>query len=172
MQPMLEYIFNTTALSNFAVVGHFDLLETRYRGVAHITVEVVDELRKGVHAGYTFLEPVLQEIESVNPDGWLRVLVPLSMEEHRLRAEFDHLVDLGEASCLALAVSRGLTFITDDRAARRLASGRGVALTGTLGILIALVRDDNLSLAEANAMLTEMIRRRYRSPVDRLDELI
>jgi predicted nucleic acid-binding protein len=169
---MPEYIFNTTALSNFAVAGRLDLLETRYRGAARITMEVVDELRKGVNAGYTALEPALQGIKSVNPDGWLRVLVPLSPEEHRLRAEFDHLVDPGEASCLALAVSRGLTFVTDDRAARRLASGRGVSLTGTLGILIALVRDDNLSLAEANAMLAEMISRRYRSPVDRLDGLI
>ena len=88
------------------------------------------------------------------------------------RAEFDYLVDPGEASCLALAVSRGLTFVTDDQAARRLANRQGVSLTGTLGILIALVRDDNLSLAEANAILAEMIRRRYRSPVDRLDGLI
>lgn len=53
-------------------------------------------------------------------------------------------------------------------AARRLATERGVPLTGTLGILIALVRHETLALAQANAML----RRRYRSPVDRLDGLI
>ena len=69
MQPMPEYIFNTTALSNFAAVGRLDLLETRYRGAAHITVEVVDELRKGVNAGYTALEPVLQGKVSTPMDG-------------------------------------------------------------------------------------------------------
>ena len=47
-----------------------------------------------------------------------------------------------------------------------------MSLTGTVGILVALVRDGLLVLAEANAMLAEMIERRYRSPVDRLDELI
>jgi predicted nucleic acid-binding protein len=57
-------------------------------------------------------------------------------------------------------------------AARRLATERGAPLTGTLGILIALVRHETLALACAKAMLATMIRRRYRSPVDRLDGLI
>jgi hypothetical protein len=35
-----------------------------------------------------------------------------------------------------------------------------------------MVRDGSLSLTEANAILAEMIGLRYRSPVDRLDELI
>jgi predicted nucleic acid-binding protein len=89
-----------------------------------------------------------------------------------LQSEFDQFLDAGEASCLALAISRGFTLVTDDLAVRQLAQARDVPLTGTLGILIALVRDDALSLNEANAVLTTMIRRRYRSPVDRLDELV
>lgn len=62
--------------------------------------------------------------------------------------------------------------VTDDLAARQLAHERGVPLTGTVGILLALVRDGVLSLTEANATLAEMIDRRYRSPVDRLDDLV
>jgi len=73
---------------------------------------------------------------------------------------------------LALAASRGLTLATDDLAARSLAEGEGVSLTGTLGVLVALVRDNALSLPEADAMLEAMIERRYRSPVDKLDDLI
>lgn len=53
-----------------------------------------------------------------------------------------------------------------------LAKAKGVNLTGTLGILISLVRDNTISLAEANNMLTEMIKNRYRSPVNSLDNLI
>jgi len=169
---MPDYIFDTTVLSNFAAAGRLELLEARYLDVAFTTVEVGDELRRGVKAGYAYLETALRQIESINPDGWLHVLVPKSAAEHRLRSEFDHLLDPGEASCLALAISRGLTFVTDDMAARRLAEERAVSFTGTLGILIALVRSDALSLAEANAMLAAMIHRRYRSPVDRMDELI
>ena len=136
------------------------------------TVEVGDELRKGVRAGYTYLESVLQKVESVNPSGWLRVLAPESAAEHRLRSEFDESLGPGEASCLALAILRGLTFATDDLAARRLAAKRGALLTGTLGILIKLVRSSELPLSEANAILVDMIRRRYRSPVERLDEYV
>ena len=62
--------------------------------------------------------------------------------------------------------------VADDLAARRLAETNNVPLSGTLGMLIALVRHDALSLKEANAILTTMILRNYRSPVDRLDELI
>ena len=167
---MPEYIFDTTVLSNFA--ERFELLEARYRGAAFTTVEVSDELRRGVNAGYAYLEPVLRQIESVNPDGWLRVLALKSATEHRLRSEFDQILDSGEASCLALAVSRGLIFVTDDLAARRLAQERDVPLTGTLGILVALVRDGALPIAEANAMLASMVQRGYRSPLGYLDELI
>lgn len=169
---MPDYIFDTTILSNFALAGRTDLLERRYRGVVFTTVEVVNELRRGVKAGYAYLESIVRHIESFDPGGWLRVLVPESVAEHHLRTEFDEVLGPGEASCLALAISRGLTFATDDLAARRLAQAREVPLTGTCGILVALVRSDALTLAEANAILVAMIQRGYRSPVDRLDELI
>jgi predicted nucleic acid-binding protein len=40
-------------------------------------------------------------------------------------------LDDGEASCLAIAMSRGWTVATDDRKARRMASENGIALTST-----------------------------------------
>ncbi|MBL7202553.1 MAG: hypothetical protein ISS56_20650 [Anaerolineae bacterium] len=169
---MPDYIFDTTVLSNSAAVGYADLLEQRYRGKAYTTVEVSDELRKGVKAGYTYLESILQGMERVDQEDWIYILVPQSADERRLRAEFDDHLDAGEASCLALAVSRGLTLVTDDLAARRLAKKRNVFVTGTLGTLISLVRNNALSLSEANTALADMIQRRYRSPVDRLDEFV
>jgi predicted nucleic acid-binding protein len=114
---MPDYIFDTTALSNLAVVGRLDLLEKRYRMVGLTTIEVSDELRRGLQAGYGYLESVLQQIRSISPGGWLRIVAPESRSEHQLRAEFDLLLDPGEASCLALAISRGLILVTDDLAA-------------------------------------------------------
>ncbi len=169
---MRDYIFDTTALSNFASTGRLDLLDTRYRGVAFTTVEVTAELRRGIKAGYSYLEAVLQQIEPVDSEGWLRILVPNSAAEHRLQSEFDQFLDPGEASCLALAISRRMTLVTDDLATRRLAEKRKVPLSGTLGILIALVRHNAFPLKEANTMLATMIQRHYRSPVNRLDEFI
>ncbi len=169
---MRDYIFDTTALSNFASTGRLNLLDIRYRGVAFTTVEVTAELRRGIKAGYSYLEAVLQQIEPVDSEGWLRILVPNSAAEHRLQSEFDQLLDPGEASCLALAISRRITLVTDDLAARRLAEKKKVPLSGTLGILIALVRHNAFPLKEANTMLATMIQQHYRSPVNRLDEFI
>jgi len=95
-----------------------------------------------------------------------------SVDEYRLRSEFDLLLDPGEAACLALAIARGLVLATDDLAARRLAKCKGVDLTGTVGILIALVRDGKLALEDANTILTAMIQRGYRAPAERLDALV
>jgi predicted nucleic acid-binding protein len=92
--------------------------------------------------------------------------------EHQWRAKLDELLDPGEASGLALAMSRNLIFVTDDQAARRLAKANGVLLSGTIGILIALVRRQTLPLSEANQLLIAMIARRYRAPVERLDGLV
>jgi len=169
---MPDYIFDTTVLSNFAAVKRSDLLAARYRNVAFTTIEVIDELRKGVKAGYDYLDPILQALESNEPDNWISILGTLSATEQRLRVEFDDRLDAGEASCLALAIARELAFVTDDWAARRLAKEHQVSVTGTLGILVTLVREKALSLSDANELLKDMIRRRYRSPVDSLDAMI
>ncbi|MDZ7760812.1 MAG: hypothetical protein U5L00_11215 [Desulfovermiculus sp.] len=65
-----------------------------------------------------------------------------------------------------------MNYATDDLAARQLASTMKVSITGTLGILITLVRYQMLELKEANAMLASMINKNFRSPVNQLDEYI
>jgi predicted nucleic acid-binding protein len=49
---MPDYIFDTTVLSNLAAIGRLDLLEKRYRETGFTTVEVSDELRRGLQAGF------------------------------------------------------------------------------------------------------------------------
>jgi predicted nucleic acid-binding protein len=115
---------------------------------------------------------VLEQIETIDSRGWLQVITPDSADEYQLRFRFDSMLDPGEASCLAIAVSRQMILVTDDLAARKLAKDNNVLLTGTLGILIALVRDEIISLSLANQFLAQMIQKNYRSPVKRLDDLI
>lgn len=167
---MPDYIFDTTVLSNFAAVGQFSLLRQHYRGCAFTTWEVHDELRQGLKAGYAYLAPVVEDLQI--PAGWVRIVQIQSAEGHRLRVELEDFLGIGEASCLVLARLQRLILVTDDLAARRFAKDWSVTVTGTLGILIRLVRDGHLMLADANALLSDMIARRYRSPVDRLDSLI
>ena len=77
-------------------------------------------------------------------------------------------LDIGEAACLALALSRGYALMTDDLIARREARRLGVPLSGTIGALISLMDDQLLTLAEANRLLRQMIVMGYRSPLQSL----
>lgn len=170
--PDTAYVFDTTVLSNFALVGQAVLLEKLYRGRAFTTLMVVDEIRRGIEAGYVHLRDSLEQLVAISPRGWLQLLPLDRADEQRLYTELSGQLGPGEASCLALAIARGFNLVTDDLAARHLAAKRNVLLTGTLGILLRLVREEHLSLDVANHFLAEMIQQRYYSPVHRLDDLV
>ena len=131
---------------------------------------MVDELRRGIERGYSFLKPVLNATE--DSEGWLKILVLKSPEESQLLQEINEFLHPGEASCIALAISRNMILVTDDLAARRVASRRNVRLTGTVGILVEMVYSGILSIEDGNALLKEMIDRGYRSPCNCLDEFV
>lgn len=168
----LRLVFDTTVLSNFAVVGQIALLKRLYTGQACTTLAVADEIRRGLSARYEHLRAVEEAFSGLSPTGWLPVLVPTSPQEQALFIELGLSLAAGEASCLAIAIARSLVLVSDDRAARQRASERGVRLTGTLGILVRAVREHHVPLSEANEILAQMIALRYRAPVQRLDELI
>jgi len=166
---MPDFIFDNTVLSNFAAIGRTDLLAGLFKGNAFTTVEVVEELRRGIDKGYSSLVSVLAATENTN--GWLQTVVMQSHQESRLRQELDELLHPGESSCIALAASRNMILVTDDLAARKAAARRNVRLTGTVGLLLEMVRSSVLPIAEGNTLLKKMTDSGYRSPVNRLDEL-
>ena len=61
--------------------------------------------------------------------------------------------------------------LTDDADARRLAAALKVEISGTIGVLIKLVRREILTLEQGDRLLAEMIARGYRSPVRSLREI-
>ena len=64
-------------------------------------------------------------------------------------------LDDGEASCLAIAESRGWTVATDDRKARRIASENGIALTSTPELIQKWVN----ATSPNEATVVELLRR-------------
>jgi len=157
----VEILLNNTVLSNFAIVGRINLLQQAVAGKAGTTQQVLAEYQRGVEFG--LLPPV-------NFD-WLPVLMMDEQEQQTFELLRQRL-GTGEASCLAIAYHRGLWVATDDRDARRYALQMNIALSGTIGILVGLVRAKVISLEEANALLSEMIRHGYRSPVTDLSVLL
>lgn len=96
----------------------------------------------------------------------------LTDEETAFAERLQAQLGAGERSCIAAAVYRDALFASDDNLARKAAEKLGVAVTGTVGILVLNVKLGSLSLAEGNQLLADMMAQGYRSPVKSLDKLV
>ncbi len=153
-------VLDTTVLSNFAHVQQPELLSMILGSTAITAPNVMAELRMGEVLG---LVPRCDW-------RWLTVVKP-EPEEEGLAITFLDRVDAGEAECLAMAILRHCTMLTDDFAARRLAAEHGVPVSGTLGLLARLVQARHLSLSQADQLLADMRNHGYRAPIRSLAEL-
>lgn len=153
-------LLDNTVLSNFALVRHTELPQQLWGGAICTTPEVVAEYQQGVAAGV------------VPAAAWdaLPQLALTAAEQH-FAATLSVRLGPGERTCLAAAHLRHGLLVTDDRNARTLARRLDVAVTGTIGILIRLVRDGHLTHSAAEALLAGMIAAGFRSPVQHLGEV-
>lgn len=153
-------VVDTTVLINFAHIQRPDLLRLALKDEGVITEWVKAEILADESLG------VVPTVDW----KWLQI-VKLTLEEERLFQTLALTLDDGEASCLAVAMIRRTTLITDDLPARRLAIRANVTLSGTVGILRLLVAEGHVSVAEGDKKLSEMIRYGYHSPVRSLREI-
>jgi predicted nucleic acid-binding protein len=154
-------LLDSTVLSNLAQVGQMDLVFHLWPGRVVSTPEVLREYEMAARAGL------------LPPHAWADLpLMDLTPQEVAMSKTFSQRLGHGERSCLAVAHSRGGLFASDDADARAAARRLGVPVTGTLGILALAVRRELLTLAQANALLAEMVAAGYRSPMEGLDELV
>ena len=167
----MRAIANTTVISNFARVGRIDLLRAVLANL-YIPTEVYAEIQAGLEEGYAFLSQVEAAISPLFEDGWI-VLVALEGDaEFSLFGQISDNLHPGEAACLTIAKQRDWLLLTDDQAARKLATKLGLELSGTLGILVQAVKTGLLALDEANTLLDQMIANGYRSPFATIDALL
>jgi predicted nucleic acid-binding protein len=166
----MTVIANTTLISNFADAGRLDLLPQLWEKL-YISEQVFDEIQAGLRQGYTFYTGVEQLIFPFSPTGWLHLTALHTPDEFRLFGQLLQNLHSGEASGLAIAYHRQWTFLSDDKAARKAATALNVPVSGTIGVLLALVRRTDLVLAEADAILQQMIQKGYHAPVSSLNEI-
>lgn len=153
-------LLDNTVLSNFTTVERSDLVHLALGEDAATSDMAWTELQAGIH------------ISKLPPEdwSWLPILSCTEGEEPLLYLMAQRL-NAGEASCLAIAATRGYRVFTDDRDARELAAKWRIPVSGTLGLLLRLVDLRILSLDEANTLLARMIAAGYRSPTASLHEL-
>jgi predicted nucleic acid-binding protein len=156
---MTVRILDTTILSNFAHTKQVDLLAGALPDVI-TTTQIMDELLQG------------EAVKRLPVSNWQRLtVVSLSADEVAHFEGIRQVLDDGEASCLAVAYSRNGVFLSDDRDARRYAQRLDVPISGTLGVLALLVKNQQVSLTEADKLLQAMIQAGYRSPINSLAEV-
>ena len=112
---MTEFIIaDTSCLIFFDNIGEFQLLKKVYGSIT-ITPEVKKEYKK------SFPE-------------WIIVK---KVRNKRKQKQFEQVVDIGEASSIALAVEhKNCILIIDDKRGRKLAASLHIEITGTLGTLM------------------------------------
>ena len=155
------YVLDTTVLSNFAHVQRPHLIWEALGEHVFTTPVVMAELAVGVEMGFA---PACDW-------AWLQILEP-DERSMALAGELGRVLDAGEAESLAMAIRQDCVFLSDDLAARRLALSRGVKVSGTLGILLKLVKQGALDMEEADGLLREMVAKGYRSPTSSLSRLL
>ncbi len=157
-------IADTSTISNFAAVGQLELLQTKFETL-YISEQVFDEIQNGLNQGYDFYTNLKQQIFPFSDKGWLHLITLDTVDELRKFNQLLSKLHIGEASCLSIAYYRKWLFLSDDKAARQQARVMNVVISGTLGILLSLVKQSQLPLVEADIILQQMIEKGYYSPV-------
>jgi len=153
-------LLDNTVLSNFALVKQMALLKEYCGDKAASTNNVFDEFKQGVK------ERIFTDTEF----DWIRGL-DLSEKENTMFLNFCKKLGKGEASCLAIAISRGHDLLSDDMAVRKIALREGVRFSGSIGVLLELTRMGGIGLEKGNEILNGFIKCGYYSPVNKLDGL-
>lgn len=153
-------VVDTTVWSNFAQAASPRLVQAAFLAVASPRA-VLDEIGRG------------QRLAHLPAHDWSFVEVLELTEDESARAgELEAKLGAGEAACLAIAEARDGLILTDDRAARKVATFLALRVSGTLGVLARLVDAGHSSIEEADDLLDAMVRAGYRSPVFTLSELL
>lgn len=135
---------NASPLILLSKIGQIDLLRTEGVDVV-IPATVLDEVSRRGHD-----DPAVRAIRGA---GWevAAPVVPVPESVGRWK------LDAGEEAVLSLAVrSPGCEVVIDDRAGRSCAEAHGLALIGTLGIVILARRIGRI--AEARPLILELRR--------------
>ena len=158
-----KWLIDNTALTNFALIDQLGLLSKYLRDKLVITQEVKDEFFNGIAAG---------KLSKNSNIEWVHMTSFKDQNEQNLFRRLCERFGKGESSILSIAINRKWKIITDDIDARKIAQREEIAVTGSIGLLVYLIKKGNIMLADGNNMLEKMIKAGYFSPINSLNKLI
>lgn len=155
-------VFDCAPLSAFARARQLPMLDLLTVGEDRVTTTaVIEELKEGL-LDY----PELQDAIELR---WLRVVPLDELEELRLFGEYARRLgsgvhDVGEATVLAWAESKGAVAFTDDEVAVQVGRERGVTVVRTLAVVARGVRRGVLVERDAESLVEDLLRAGGRYP--------
>lgn len=131
----MRVVSNTSPISNLAIIGRLGILSRQF-GTIWIPEAVRRELARLEHqAGRESIKQALSQ-------GWIQIE---SATPSDLARNLASSLDAGEAEAIALASqSAAALLIMDESAGRAAARNLGIAMTGTLGVLLKEKREGRL----------------------------
>ncbi len=136
---MRVVVADATPLHYLILIGAIQVLPSIFEKI-HVPIEVRDELT--CEATPPDVRTWMQQ-----PPQWLEIVATplIAPEDSSLQA-----LDSGERAAIVLAESVGADLLLiDDRAGAQLAQSRGLAVTGTLGVMDMASRAELLDLRDA-----------------------
>jgi uncharacterized protein len=154
-------VIDASVLIALAKMRRLDLLRELYGDVLIgpvVKAETVD-------AGKRISAPGVQRIEKAIDDGWLQI-ARLSLKEKKTAQSVvsKSRLDAGEAESIALASSRKLIVIIDDKEARSFAEAMGVQFCGTAGMLLQGFVKRHLTLDQLDDAIQELSKAMWLAP--------
>jgi predicted nucleic acid-binding protein len=146
--PATPSVLNTTVLSNFAYVDQLWVV-AGLSGICAVPV-VREELETGVE-DHPYLQSALDVLDDEIPVATISDTVAIR------EAVVSRHLDPGEAQAFALADAHDGRLLTDDGDARSFAKEQGVAVVGSVGVLLAAIDAGKIDEPTADEWLSTWI---------------
>ncbi len=154
-------VADSTALIALAKLARLQLLCAVYSQVLiapAVRWEVVDQ-------GKLIAARGVEQIEAALKERWMHVARPTRAErEHARELSTGSRLGAGETESLALASSRRLPLIVDDKEARAMAATLQLSYVGTAGVLFAAFAGSHITFEEYEATVIDLSRVMWLSP--------
>lgn len=162
---MTDIVLDATVLINFCCVDKMELFKHVHR--YHVSPTVEKEVCR---------QESVERLQRALRKFWIRQVVATPAELELAVRLMEHGLDAGEAEAAAIALSRHWVLATDDGTARRKLMSApltaGLCFTGTVGLLGMWVREGFLPLHEAEVLHGDMVEHGFRSPVERVADIL
>jgi hypothetical protein len=158
---MADPIVDACCLINLYASGRVESIIPACRGVFHVSDQVRGEslsIRQPDPDDPSLLVPSPIDLSQAIAGGLIRECRLESPEEVKLFVTFAAQLDEGEASCLAIAKSRGWIVATDDRKAIRLATESAIPVVTTPELVECWAATDNATDEEVVDVLRNIER--------------